>query len=452
MGRWAKCIVISAVLVIAGSVLVPVVLLVRFANKSGLVRNEIARIRAEGAPVSTADLAGKPVPDSQNAALLYEKALKNLDTEPARQDQQFIRGFLDPSERLRDPQSWSQLRAIVLRYSDALELARRAAAMAKCRFRPEAGRPRDYMSRQYGFARSLPRLAWAEAVIRAKEGRTDGALESVELIFLMGESMSADQTSEGARRRYGVIATGTDALLDVARFGGIDEPGARRLADRLARIDLRDCATRALEGERARGISLFSDMRKGGIRSGYSDSDSDNPIDKAHGILPSGWALNNDEVCYLRDIRQQIEIANSSYREIKPSEGIDTAMPRYSLYAPWTASMGARFVLARDQAVARLGGDRIVLGLAAYRSRFGSYPASLDELRTKLDWPVPLDPFSGKAFVYRRQAKGFVLYSIGGDLKDNNGTPWSGRQGGPMWRRGGIVQDPDEHGDYVWKL
>ena len=452
MGRWGKCIVISAVLVIAGSVLVPVVLLVRFAGKSGLVRDEIARIKTEGCPASAADLEGNPLPDNENAALLYEKALKYLDTEAARQDQSLLRRLSDPHERAQDPQSWSRLRTVASRYSKALELARQAAAMPKCRFPTEPSRSHDYMGRQYGFVRSLPRLAWAQALVDAKDGRADRALQSVELIFAMGESINADRTPSGTMSRYRAIGTATDALVDVAQFGGIDESQARRLSDLLARIDLRDCATRAMEGERAMGITVFDQMRKGGIRSGYSDADSDSPIDKMHGLLPTGWVLNNDEVRYLRDIRKQIKVAGSSYRAIKPHKAVRYDPPRYALYASWTSSMGVRAVLARDQAIARLGGDRIFLGLVAYRSHFGSYPATLDGLRSKLNWRVPLDPFSGKAFVYHRQGRGFILYSIGGDLKDNSGTPWGyGSQGGSMWRRGGVVQNPDDVGDYVWK-
>lgn len=451
MGRWGKCIVVSAALVIIGSFLVPAVLLIRFASKSGLVRDEIKRIKAEGSPVSVADLVGKPIPQSSNAALVYEKALKYLDTEPARQDMLFIRSFVGSSESVRDARSWSRLCTIIEQYSTVLDLARRAAAMPQCRFSLDTRRSRDYMGRQFGL-RSLPRLAWAEALVHARAGRADRALDSVELIFAMGESMRSDLTHAGTESRYRAIGTGTDALLDVARLCVISETEARRLADVLARIDLRNAAVKTLEAERAQGIVLFEELRKGGFRFDNADNDSDNPLDRAHGIVPAGWLLNNDELRFLRDIRKQIELARLPYREIKSQGEANTDAPRYSLYGPGSASMAVRSVLAQDQAVARLNGNRIFLGLLAYRSRFGSYPVALDQLRAELKWPVPADPFSGKDFRYRRQGRGFILYSIGGDLKDNGGKPWGGGFGWSVWRRGGIAQDPDEEGDYVWKL
>ena len=36
---------------------------------------------------------------------------------------------------------------------------------------------------------------------------------------------------------------------------------------------------------------------------------------------------------------------------------------------------------------------------------------------------VPQDPFSGKPLLYRRNAKGYVLYSVGLDGRDDGGQP-----------------------------
>jgi|GEM_PF-1848108 len=456
MGRWGKLIVLSALLVIVGSVGLPVVYLVRYASKSGCVEAEIARIRSEGLPASADELAGKPVPDSRNGAIQYEEAVKPLDTPTGRQDLYRIREFLRLDVQQRSPEMWAELRAVTVHRAGSLELARKASAMPECRFPAE---PRDsragYGGRQFSFMRSLPRLAWAQAVIDAKDGRPDRALQSVELILRMGESMKNDRSSAGVGSRYRAVALATDALIDVGRLGRVREPEARSLADYIAGIDLSDSATRALQAERATTITLFEQMRKGGVRSSYSGSysDSGSLADKLHGVVPVGWALNNDEANYLRDIRLQIELVGDTYRSIRTAGNSEVSPPAYSLYAPWNAAMGARAALARDQAIARLDGDRVFLGLLAYHSRFGSYPATLEELVSKLKWRTAADPFSGKPFVYRRQGRGFVLYSIGANLKDDNGTPWQGdRPGNSASARGGIARDFDEAGDYVWKL
>ena len=57
------------------------------------------------------------------------------------------------------------------------------------------------------------------------------------------------------------------------------------------------------------------------------------------------------------------------------------------------------------------------------------YPASLSELTPKyLDAPL-MDPFDGQPLRYRKQDAGYVLYSIGPDLKDDGGKPMNGKGG-----------------------
>jgi len=57
-------------------------------------------------------------------------------------------------------------------------------------------------------------------------------------------------------------------------------------------------------------------------------------------------------------------------------------------------------------------------------------------LRSRLGWKLPQDPFSGKDFVYKRQGKGFLLYSIGENLKDD----------------GGLAAPEEAPADIVWQM
>src|SRR5262249_5839513 len=64
---------------------------------------------------------------------------------------------------------------------------------------------------------------------------------------------------------------------------------------------------------------------------------------------------------------------------------------------------------------------RVAFALAAYRSEHGRYPAKLNELAPKYLAKVPGDLFSGKALVYRPSEKGYLLYSVGVNGKDDEG-------------------------------
>ena len=68
----------------------------------------------------------------------------------------------------------------------------------------------------------------------------------------------------------------------------------------------------------------------------------------------------------------------------------------------------------------------VCTGLALLRSKQarGVFPQAL----TGFDREDITDPFSGAPLIYRSGAEGFVLYSIGPDEKDNDGSPKQGKQ------------------------
>lgn len=63
------------------------------------------------------------------------------------------------------------------------------------------------------------------------------------------------------------------------------------------------------------------------------------------------------------------------------------------------------------------------LALQAYRLKHGREADSLDDLVPELLPAVPADPYGGEPLVYRRDADGTRLYSLGPDRVDDNGQP-----------------------------
>lgn len=149
----------------------------------------------------------------------------------------------------------------------------------------------------------------------------------------------------------------------------------------------------------------------------------------------------------LRYWEKQIALARRPYRESSSRfDALSHDIPGYALFTQALEPSFGRAAGARDAAIAEVGLMRTGLGLAAYRSQDGRYPASLTALRQSLKWEVPDDPFSGKDFVYRREAVGYLLYSIGRDLKDDGGAAAT------------FIRDPHNplhsgpKGDIVWRM
>ncbi len=63
---------------------------------------------------------------------------------------------------------------------------------------------------------------------------------------------------------------------------------------------------------------------------------------------------------------------------------------------------------------------RVALALSIFHQRNGRYPAKLDELNGLIK--IPIDPFDQKPVRYLVGESSYVLYSVGPNMKDDNGT------------------------------
>ena len=79
----------------------------------------------------------------------------------------------------------------------------------------------------------------------------------------------------------------------------------------------------------------------------------------------------------------------------------------------------------RDRAQANCDMRRLAFLLAAYRADHDEYPAKLSQLRPDYLRKLPLDPFSAKPYHYHCGKRGYLLYSVDRNGKDDGGRPSS---------------------------
>jgi len=72
---------------------------------------------------------------------------------------------------------------------------------------------------------------------------------------------------------------------------------------------------------------------------------------------------------------------------------------------------------------AQLAGVTQLVALQLHRLEKGKYPERLEELLGAHLPELPLDPFTGRPFVYRQVGDRFLLYSFGMDRRDDGGVP-----------------------------
>lgn len=72
--------------------------------------------------------------------------------------------------------------------------------------------------------------------------------------------------------------------------------------------------------------------------------------------------------------------------------------------------------------------------LESYRLDHGRFPKTLDELQPKYLAEIPTDRFTARPLIYRPDAKGYLLYSVGQNQKDDQGETLNKLNDADDWR------------------
>jgi hypothetical protein len=86
-----------------------------------------------------------------------------------------------------------------------------------------------------------------------------------------------------------------------------------------------------------------------------------------------------------------------------------------------TQSVVSKAMDASDRARQTYDNLRLAVALEAYHRANGEYPKGLSALVPKHIAAVPLDLFTGKSLIYKREGKGYILYSVGVNGEDDGG-------------------------------
>jgi hypothetical protein len=408
------------------------------------VNAEIAAIKAKGEPVTMSDLTMPKIDDSKNGAVLYRQAFQPLSEDRVQKEVDEFTSLCSNPPKNEDPR-WEQGKELTEKYSRTLELAEKASALPECQYHNDwSKRISKTQFSEFAGLRLLARLVTINAVVQAHYGNTDSALKSVRLGYKISDSMKDEPTLISQLVRVGLAAIASRGLTQVTQGGSITGEQAKGLFDDLGKIDLSSGWKEAMIGERASWFEGFGPIRKDGPDS-LKESMDMKPVpisaSSRKTAVTRAWQERCDrgELLWLQDMEKGVALCDLPYREIK-AKGLDKDRPHSKDDLP---ELGIGFFAGslqfRDECIAKVAGDQILLALIAFKDTCHRYPDSLDELRTKLGWKIPIDPFSGKDFVYRRKGDGFIFYSFGPNLKDDGGVE-------PK-----EYKDIYTQGDMVWK-
>jgi hypothetical protein len=403
---------------------------------------QMVSLRDRGVPTSLEDLAKNTIPDSQNGAVIYEQIFAEMKKPEVARDIKIIDNIEYDKQTHDMPKAVRpQVAAALNNLRPLFDMLDIALSCPKCKFKRQFSR-NELIFPYLSSMRRLSRLCLAQAVLATDEGRTRDAVHWIGIGYKASESLERgdfviEHIVEDSLQR--MASRSLEYVIDRVH---IDDQNAKSLFDLMGGIDNSGAVSRCIKGERASILSYYSastDLR-------FMVDDPDEKPTTYSRLLGASWhwfARNTDYLILLDGIAFQAKSGDLSYRDAKSRGLLDNNFqaPLYSIVAKgmlWIFPSVRRHRYVQE---CQTSFNRMILALVAYKERYGRYPKSIVELRNRLGWKLPTDPFGGADFKYRREGQGFILYSLGPNLKDDGGVQHETR-----------VFARDETGDYVWKM
>lgn len=441
-----KIIIGSAILLVVACLVFAIYTVLRvaspFINTSQKIDVEIAKIKAKGEPVTLSQLAQPPVPDNENAAIIYDKAFHFTKTPEGKKDFEIIGEFVSRENGKRDAKQWAKAREAVARNKEIISLIEEAQKRPNCRFSMDWSKGLEAEFPHLSKLRDLSRYLCADSLINASNGNMNEAVDSLLLQIRLLESIKNEHCLIPLLVKISITRIICRSVYETLSYGKITEVQAEKIYNAISEIEYGSDLGKALQGERVIYLSFYKNLREANFNGSKANKNT-NLSSQRKGRNTVNAIFGSEEVYYLRNMAKQIRNADLCYREAK-IKGIDkesnSERPKYAFFSDIYNPVFSRARGSRDTAIAELAGIQTLLACQAYRDRYHGYPQTLGELRIKIGWKLPKDVFSGRDMIYKPHNGGFILYSVGSDLKDNGGhQPKEFRK----------YKDGD---DIVWKL
>jgi hypothetical protein len=410
-------------------------------NLKSKLQTRIDAVRAAGYPVTCAELDQwyKIPPNVENAAYTIIDAFscyKKWDKEEAKPLPVVGRAEL-PARTEPMPE---EMKTLIAQYvadnNEALEQLHAGAAIEHCRY------PVDLSA---GFETLLPDLSEIragifllklEAILHAENRDGESAIRSVKSCFGIVRSLAREPITVSQLVRsacQNLAATTTEYCINRIEF--TDEQ-LLELIESVQNSERISDMTYAFVGERCMGISFF--MAPGSVDPGLVGG-SGIPFRPLLAMYKAIGMADSDAIIYLDLMDEYIKITQLPlYQRQEAAKAVDakfqsTSRVHVLFYVMMPAL--ARITTIDTRNIAQLLTARVGLAIERYRLVAGKLPDSLSDLVPAYLDSVPRDPFDGDELRYKKLKSGFVVYSIGEDLVDDDGKerPTGKKEKGESW-------------------
>ena len=402
----------------------------------------IEAIRAAGYPATPQELdAWYKYPQSGVNAAHWIMEAGALYVEPSKEDWErllpivFRTRHSDPTDPARalDPDLMRLLEQYVQVNSTALKSLYDGAAIDECRYPTDLSKGAGVVMTHISHVREGMLMLCLEAVLHAERGDPNRAVEAIQtslhvtgtlddepvMVSHMVAASGASVASVTLERMLNRVEL-TDAQLETLCEAFLDRSGHEGLLT-------------ALVGERCLTYPLFDSPQT------LDRTYHDHLAPKALLEIYDGFGLAaRDGIGYLGFIEECIRIAQSPVS--RHGAGVEAARARWLrdrksiLFSQ--IGYGAHAMIYEATHASPREMARVLLAVERFRLAHGTLPDAIDSLVPQYLSSVPEDPHDGKPLRYKRLDRGYMVYSVGEDGRDDGGKqapPKDARKSNETW-------------------
>jgi RNA polymerase sigma factor (sigma-70 family) len=437
---WTKAktaVVAGAALILATGTSVVVIKTVHSTRANPLI--------LDGLPQTSAELNAWYVepPAGQNAATFNLQGIKAMQIDGADQIANLpILGKLPPPPpgTPLPSREKSALTDFLRRNREALQLFAQAAQFEQSRYPIDLTQgPNTLLPHLTGVKRSM-QLAEMSAILDAENNDKKSAADDILVTLALARSLKAEPVLISQLVREAGISLAVDGLNQVVNRTTLPPESMSEFSkafQSMEEFDMRgEGFNRAMAGERAIHLELLKNSDDL-VRYLNTSLAADLPGEQRRKMIEQVQRTGSlkEEQDYFETTFQQIL---SAHQEAFPDRlKADELIRQRATKATGqrlliNASYWSGFAGVFRQEAGCLANLRLAVtavALEQFRASHNQYPAALSELSPNYLGASPKDPFDGQPLRYRKQAAGYVLYSIGPNLKDDGGRRMNGNGG-----------------------
>jgi len=400
---------------------------------SAKLRQAYAELKKDGRPMEPTDVIPPKVPDTENAALLYESAALLLKAQPAPGEHlleylgDLSNKFIDES---LDPDNLDEFKQLIGQdvVTQALSIVEQGTRRDSCRFDLDYDDGLNTLLPHLSGMRSLSRILCAKAYLEAKAGNPDTAWDLVTTQLKFADTLCTEPILISKLRHIAMIRLSCDTIKKLCEIALPNAQQSGDIQSLLKNLDDIQPLIHSIDAERLLIGEWVFNLPKDELYKTGMENIQKNADGLIYKLVFFGMTFKPiflaDHAAYLRFMHDGTRFLERPY---SPEQGEilekGVQKKRYIVTRILTPAI-FRVKEIHCGMIAQLRITQAGLALLQYKQVNNSLPATLEALQLQ----NINDPFSDRPLSYKTEGQDFILYSVGPDQKDNDGSPRQKKQ------------------------